>query len=77
MAGGWVVPAGLPSYLPDCGHKFPQQALLHCCTSDPAPPVCCAWCLVQADGTVVIPKVLRPYMMGIEAIKPKHTLPAQ
>jgi seryl-tRNA synthetase len=31
---------------------------------------------VQADGTVVIPEVLRPYMMGIQAIKPKHTVKA-
>lgn len=25
----------------------------------------------QADGTVVVPEVLRPYMMGIEVIKPR------
>ena len=45
---------------------------------------CAALCLVcsaaasvvQADGTVEIPEVLRPYMMGIQAIKPKHTVPA-
>lgn len=26
---------------------------------------------MQEDGTVVVPEVLRPFMMGIEVIKPK------
>ncbi|KAL4859468.1 Serine--tRNA ligase [Chlorella vulgaris] len=30
----------------------------------------------QADGTVVIPEVLRPFMMGMEVIKPKHRVAA-
>jgi len=29
---------------------------------------------VQEDGTVVVPEVLRPYMMGIEVIKPKKKI---
>lgn len=29
---------------------------------------------VQADGSVIIPEALRPYMMGIEVIRPKQPL---
>ena len=36
------------------------------------PVRCLACCLLpQADGTVLIPEVLRPFMMGMEVIRPK------
>ena len=29
---------------------------------------------MQEDGTVVVPEVLRPFMMGIEVIRPRQRL---
>lgn len=31
---------------------------------------------LQADGSVVIPEVLRPFMMGIDVIRPKKKVEA-
>lgn len=31
-------------------------------------------CFTQADGSVVIPEVLRPFMMGISTIKPRKVV---
>lgn len=47
-----------------------------CLSGAPTPPLLAPSAGPQADGSVVIPEVLRPFMMGIDVIRPKKKVEA-
>lgn len=52
-----------------------RRARAHCMPAppqSPPPPLS----RPQADGSVVVPEVLRPFMMGIDVIRPKKKVQA-